>query len=353
MTKLLPYIAIVFLLTACEEQEQDVTTKPAPIEDQSIPQTYASNWVRVASPKLESDRYISGDGVTYSGSGGGLAFYAVDRNTNLGKPTVFYPDFGDWDSRFYQRDVAKDALMRFGPFNAGFTIGGTVKIEATLTGGGYYKQPNGNRFYLKDFRIEGIDGYTFSPAYPGTDAVTSSFGLNGMGYVLENKANGKMWRFDPNASRWEVVSTVPIAKEARFVSFDVGERAFILVESDNWNDELGGLYEFIPATNSWQKKTQFTGENRRRAVAFTSKTRLYYGAGQSAQTLKPLRDIWEYNPATDSWQKVGDYPGSGTVGLVSLWVGNQAYIGFGQQVLPNASKGETINDATDFWRFKP
>lgn len=353
MTKLFPYIAILFLLSACKEQGSTITTKPPVIEDPTIPQTYASNWVRVSSPKLEPDRYISGDGITFSGSGGGLAFYAVDRNTNLGKATVFYPDFGDWDSRFYQRDVAKDAQMRFSPFNAGFTIGGIIKIEANLTGGGYYKKPNGDLFFLKDFRIEGIDGYTFSPPYPGADALTSSFGLNGMGYILENKANGKLWRFDPNTSRWEAVSTVPIAKEARFVSFDVGERAFVLVESDNWNDALAGLYEFMLATNTWQKKTAFAGENRRRAMAFTSKTKLYYGAGQSAQTLKPLRDIWEYNPATDVWQKVGDYPGSGTVGLVSLWVGNQAYIGFGQQVLPNANKGETITDATDFWRFRP
>lgn len=353
MTKQLSYVFIVFLLTACKEQGQDVTTKPLPIEDVSIPQTYTGNWVRVGSPKLEPDRYISGDGVTYSGSGGGLAFYAVDKNTNVGKSTVFYPGADDWDARFYQRDVAKDALMRFGPFNAGFTIGGSVKIDAMLVGGGYYKQPNGDRFYLKDFRIEGIDGYTFSPAYPGADALTSSFGINGMGYILENKANGNLWRFDPKASQWEAMNTVPVAKEARFIGFDVGERAFVLVESDNWNDELGGLYEFIPDTNAWQKKNSFAGENRRRGIAFTSKSKLYYGAGQSAQTRKPLRDIWEYNPATDAWRKVGDYPGSATVGLVSLWVGNYAYIGFGQQVLSNADQGETINYVNDFWRFTP
>lgn len=345
------YLLIPLLILGCKSPEPSVIPAPSSTTVDIPMGTVGINWQRLPSPTLEGDRYVSSDGLTYSGSGGGLAFYAVDRNTNFAKPTIFYPDFGDWNPRFYSRNEPKDAPMRFGPFNANFTAAGNV--NATLRGGGYYKQGNGDRFFLKDFRIEGIDGYTWEPPYPGADVPTSSFGLNGYGYVLENKAIGKLWRFNPNRIQWEAVSTAPDTKEARFVSFDLGERAFVLPEPDNWDDALDGFYEFLPAANAWQKRKPFPGENRRRAVAFASNSRLYYGAGQSAKTLQPLRDIWAYDPVADIWQKVADYPGGGTVNLVALWLGSSAYVGFGQQVVTNANRGESFAYANDFWRFRP
>lgn len=340
------------MLTNCKEPNTNTSPQPpVVVEEPGVVPPFNGDWARLGSPTLESGHYVSGDGVTFSGSGGGLAFYAVDRSTNLAKPTIFYPDFGDWNPRFFNRDEPKKAPMRFGPFQANFTAAGN--ISAMLIGGGYYKQPNGQPFFLKDFYISGIDGYSWDPPYPGADVETSGFGVGGLGYVLENKADGKLWQFNQNTIKWQAVGGTPVAKAARFVSFDMGERAFILPESDNWNDALDVFFEFIPATNNWQKRKPFPGENRRRAVAFASSSRLYYGAGQSAKTLKSLRDIWSYDPTTDNWQKVADYPGTGTINLVALWFRSGAYIGFGQQVVPNTNQGEVIRDVNDFWRFRP
>jgi hypothetical protein len=313
-------------------------------------QNYDPNWVHLPSPVIESEQYILSSGGIFSGSGGGVVYYAVNKNTNIAKTIFFYPGNDDWELRYYNRETVKDVPMRFEPFRANYILKTEKLPSVTLRGGGYYKQADGKKFFLKDFRIENVDGYTFSPSYPGVEAVTSGFGIDGNGYVLENTSKGRLWKYATKDFQWEVVNTVPVAKEAKFISYEVGERVFVLPESNNWNDDLEALYEYLP-TNKWKQAATFKGENRRRGLSFVYNGKLYYGAGQSTKTLRGLRDIWEYNPATDVWKQVATYPGSGTINLTTLMIGRILYIGFGQQAIPNNGQGETFNDVTDFWRF--
>jgi hypothetical protein len=320
------------------------------LEELVFTQNYDPNWISLPSPVISSGRYMLSSRESFSGGGGGVLYYSVDKNTNTSKSNFFYPSIDEWDISNFNSDVNKETPMRFEPFRANYNLKTERPLPVVLMGGGYYKQANGKKFFLKDFRIEGIIGFTFQPSYPGIDATTSSFGIDGNGYILENTQKGKLWRFTTATFQWEALNTVPITKEAKFVSFDIGERAFILPESNNWKDDLDPLYEYLP-TNQWKVITTFRGENRRRGVSFVYNNKLYYGAGQSIKTRKGLRDIWEYNPTTDIWKQIATYPGSGTVNLVPLMVQNVLYIGFGQQVIPNENQAETFNDVSDFWRF--
>jgi hypothetical protein len=320
------------------------------LEELVFTQNYDPNWVNLPSPVISSGRYMLSSRESFTGGGGGVLYYSVDKNTNTSKSNFFYPSIDEWDISNFNSDVNKETPMRFEPFRANYNLKTERPLPVVLTGGGYYKQANGKKFFLKDFRIEGIIGFTFQPSYPGIDATTSSFGINGDGYILENTQKGKLWRFATANFQWEAMNSVPIAKEAKFVSFDIGERAFILPESNNWKEDLDPLYEYL-STNQWKVITTFKGENRRRGVSFVYNNKLYYGAGQSTKTRKGLRDIWEYNPTTDIWKQNATYPGSGTVNLVPLMVQNVLYIGFGQQVIPNENQGETFNDVLDFWKF--
>ncbi len=329
---------------------QGVTTYSS--DEVVFTQNYDPNWSSVPSPVIPPGNYVLSSGGIFSGSGGGIVYYSVNKATNIAKSIFFYPFEDQWGLRYYNSDVSQEFPMRFEPFNAKYIIKTPDKtIFATLRGGGYFKQADGKKFFLKDFRIENVDGYTFSPSYPGTEAVTSSFGIEGNGYILENTSKGKLWRFSLAKNDWTAVNTVPIAKEAKFVSFDIGERAFILPESNDWNDNLDNFYEYLPNTNEWKPMATFKGENRRRGVSFVYNGKLYYGAGQSTKTLKGLRDIWEYNPTTNTWRPFATYPGTGTLNLVTLVINNILYIGFGQQVIPNDNRGEGFTDVSDFWRY--
>ncbi len=315
-------------------------------------QNYDPNWSALPSPVITQGNYVLSSGGVFSGSGGGVLYYAVDKATNIAKTIIFYPGVDDWELRFYNRETIKDAPMRFEAFKANYILKTPDKIvQVTLRGGGYYKQADGKKFFLKDFRLEGVDGYLFNPAYPGAEVVTSSFGIDSDGYVLENTSKGRLWRYASRNFQWEVINTVPVAKDAKFISFETGNRVFVLPESNDWNDDLGAIYEYLPATNQWKSMAVFKGENRRRGVSFVYKGKLYYGAGQSTKTLRGLRDIWEYDPTTNIWRPFATYPGTGTLNLLPLIIDRSLYIGFGQQVIPNQNQGESFTDVGDFWRF--
>jgi hypothetical protein len=329
---------------------QGVTTYSS--DEVVFTQNYDPNWSPLPSPVISPGSYILPSGGMFSGSGGGIVYYAVDKATNIAKTIFFYPGVDDWELRYYNRETVKDAPMRFEPFKASYILKTPDKLlPVTLRGGGYYKQADGKKFFLKDFRIENVDGYTFNPAYPGVEVVTSGFGIDGNGYVLENTSKGRLWKYGTKNFQWEAVNTVPIAKEAKFISFETGERVFVLPEPNNWSEDLDAIYEYLPNTNEWKQMAAFKGENRRRGLSFVYKGKLYYGAGQSTKTLKGLRDIWEYNPTTNVWRQIATYPGTGTLNLVTLVLSNTLYIGFGQQVVPNENKGEGFTDVGDFWRF--
>ncbi len=319
-------------------------------EEISFTHNFNTIWERFPSPELESQEYISTENVAYSGFRGGIIFYKIDKFTNLSLETAFYPNFNQWDPRFFNSVQQVPLPMRFNGFSAKFNINANTTV--TMLGGGYNKKPNGDRFYLTDFRIEGIDGYTWNPPYPGAEASTSSFGLNAKGYILENRAEGILWNFDYSKSQWNKPTLAPTKRNGKFVSFDLGERAFVLIESADLNDNLDEFFEYDEKENSWKKMANFPGENRRMGIAFTLKNKLYYGAGQSVATKKGLRDIWDYLPETNSWKKFIDYPGIGTINLGAVGIGSFVYIGFGQQVYSNSVKGEIITNANDFWRLE-
>jgi hypothetical protein len=311
---------------------------------------FNNNWERFDSPKLEADEYISSENVIYSGFRGGINFYKVNKYTNIATEASFYPNFNQWDPSFFSNDGNRPIMMRFNPFVAKFNVSPT--IEAIMYGGGYNKKSNGSRFYLKDFRIEGVDGYKWDPQYPGADAPATGFGLSGKGYVLENISRGKLWYFDISKSKWYDVNSAPTESSGKFLTFDLGERACILVEPIDEKNPLEGLFEYNQVENIWTNLPKFPGENRRGGINFVFKNKIYYGAGLSAITQKPLRDIWEFDLNTSVWQKVTDYPGIATANLAAIEVGNFVYIGFGQQILVNSIKGQSIINASDFWRLR-
>jgi hypothetical protein len=312
---------------------------------------FTNNWVRFESPKVESQEYISSENVIYSGFRGGINFYKIDKFTNIANESSYYPNFDQWDPQFFQGNNQKPTIMRFNPFVAKFNA--SPILEVTMYGGGYNKKSNGSRFYLKDFKIEGIDGYKWDPQYPGADAPTCGFGLNGKGYVLENLPNGRLWDFNINISRWTEDNKAPSNKSGKYLSYDMGERAFVMFEPSDEKEPQDVFYEYQAIENKWLKMKDFPGENRRGGISFGLKNKLYYGAGLSAIDQKPLRDIWEYDINQNTWAKKTDYPGIATVNLAAIGIDNFVYIGFGQQVLSNSIKGQTINNANDFWRFRP
>ncbi len=316
---------------------------------------FTNEWVKAPSPEIGVNEYIAADNAYWDGlQSGAIRVFRVNKVNNYTVERFYYPNFGGWDPSFISSQNRFFGQMRF---NMIFGIFPTRNNQSgAIQGGGHYKDNRGNKFYLNDYTLIGVDGYNWEPVYPGAEANTSSVGMGKYAYVLENLPQGKLWRFNfEGGIKWDEMSKFPYQKQAKSLVVESKGKAYFVIEPEDWNENsLVELYEYNPANNEWVKKANFAGQNRRRGSIFTVNERIFYGTGQSIKSLAGLRDIWEYLPANNSWKKATDYPGGGTINLLAVeYTNTVAYLGFGQQVIPNATKAENIKDMEDFWRFRP
>jgi len=318
-------------------------------------QNFTGEWFRLESPKLEADEYMYAGDVSLVSPSGNLTLtgYKVNRFTNQAIVQSYYPGFNQWNPSFFgNRDNPRPFPLLFNPIRAKFVdVSG---FQLTLYGAGHLVQSRGQKLFLRTVSLLESSG-SWAP-YPGADANTASFGIGLYAYILENLANGKLWRFDYSLLKWTSMGEFPYNKPAKFISFNTNNRAFVLIEPADLQASNKELYEYIPAQNRWLKRADFIGENRRNATAFVLRNKLYYGLGQSPTGGQGFRDIWEYNIDTNTWRKAADYPGGGTVDVLSIGVlpnSRTAYIGFGQQVRQTSVGGQDYRVVNDFWQFVP
>jgi hypothetical protein len=311
---------------------------------------FTNEWKKLDSPELSSNEYISADGAYFDNIiTGGITFNKINRLNNIAVYKQYYPNFGQWDLRFSDRREIP-FQMRYNQIHSPFNVG----VPAILIGAGHYKGSKGERIYLNDLKVRGVDGYKWDPIYPGVEAETSSFGVGKYAYALENIAKGKLWRFEFTTTVvWTEMPAIPYSKAAKYLSIADEKNAYVVVEPELLDDLAIEVYQFSPDANKWKKMADFPGNNRRRGSIFKIKNRLFYGLGQSIKTQAGLRDIWEFLPETNTWLKTTDYPGGGTINVAAVEYFGGVYMGFGQQVVPSITKAENIKQMADFWIYRP
>jgi N-acetylneuraminic acid mutarotase len=105
---------------------------------------------------------------------------------------------------------------------------------------------------------------------------------------------------------------------------------------------------FLPAQNSWEKKTSFAASKRARAVAFTIAGRGYLATGEDTLD-NEMNDLWEYDPGSDSWTQKANIPAAGRRDAVGFSIGTKGYVGTGI----DASEAFLGNTLADFWEYSP
>ncbi len=317
-------------------------------EVQFVP-NYSDVWTKVPSPLLGPNEYISPDDVIATDYGNNFKCYKVNRLSNNSELQTYFRNNGGWNSNpFTTRPNPLPRAMLYNPIYIQFE---SANKMLSLYGGGYQLLPqNRGQIFKRAMYIFESDG-TWEP-YTGAEARTSVFGIGKFPYVLENLANGNVWTFDFRVLKWVSVAKVPTTKPARLITFDVGERAFLLIEPESPTDLKHEFYEYIAAENRWKRHADFVGEPRRNSSGITIGDKIFFGLGLSVKNAKPLRDIWQYQIDTNTWTKKTDYPGIGTVNnfVVNDYIG---YVGFGQQYKLSSIGGDDFKQANDLWQFTP
>ena len=312
-------------------------------------QSLSKNWTRVSSPPIGPNEFIYGGDVGLDLYQYSMLCYKANLYNSSANLLRYTDELNVWDIDRDRRGQVYSVPLLFNPIRAQFRDASDVIL--TLYGIGSNVDQRGIRSYRRNISILESNGSW--KAYPGAEALTTSFGIEKLVYVLENLPNGKLWIFNYGDLTWSNIGNAPYAKAGVFKGFSVGKQFFMLVEPEDNQAQSNQFYEYFATTNKWVKRADFIGNNRREGTAFVFNKRIFYGLGRDPKKGIGFKDIWEYDIQTNTWQKNADYPGVGTIDNTAIEVNNKVVIGFGKRISTTSSGGEDYQTATDFWRFTP
>jgi outer membrane protein OmpA-like peptidoglycan-associated protein/N-acetylneuraminic acid mutarotase len=161
-----------------------------------------------------------------------------------------------------------------------------------------------------------------------------TFTSGGMGYVCLANSGKDCWRYDPKKDEWKKLTDFPGDARKGAAAFSVGNRVYLgtgATKSENDNTDLKDLWEYDPATDHWEHRANLPGGARHGAIAFSIGAKGYIGLGGQSGRASNYTDLWEYDPKNDKWLKKCDIPGDGRSNASVFVINKDAYVLFGEQ----------------------
>lgn len=191
--------------------------------------------------------------------------------------------------------------------------------------------------------------------YPGIGRYGSiSFVVDGEGYVGTGASKGNIYhsdffKYNPSTNTWTKV-------ESTFPHHCYGSAVFTLsgvphIISGFDGTYLPNIWQFDPTTKSWEEQRKldhidydYNNIMRRMATTFVLDDKGYIVTGDRGST---LRDCWEYRPAHDEWEEKTEFEGSGRSGAASFNFAGVGYVCFG-----NNGSTTAFNDLLKFYPWE-
>ena len=198
-------------------------------------------------------------------------------------------------------------------------------------------------------------GTTSDSVYGAVAFSIGNKGYIGTGYSKRRLAS--FWEYDPNTDTWSQKANFSGTARVFASGFSIGNKGYVGCGDDNNTANLHGckdFWEYNPALNQWNKKTDFGGVPRRGAVGFSIGTKGYMGAGRIDEPKQgtpaydfKFKDFWEYDPSTDKWtqkEDIGGVAGKVIAFPAAFAIGDKGYVGTGHDLTMYIK---------DFWAFDP
>lgn len=137
-----------------------------------------------------------------------------------------------------------------------------------------------------------------------------------------------VWQYDPAADIWTQKTDFPGQSRAYALAFSIGSKAYFGLGAhytSSWAP-LADFWEYDGGSDTWIQRTSFGGGSRWFAAGFSLNNKIYIGTGSDANGTYP--DFWEYDPSTDQWTQKANFPFY-RFGCVGFSLNGKGYIGLG------------------------
>jgi len=223
---------------------------------------------------------------------------------------------------FWEYNPASDSWTQVADFPGGkrqvaisFVIGnkayvGTGYDSIIQTTNDFYEYDPANNAWTQKSNFPGM------PRYVGVGFSIGSFGYAGGGVDNSTTSLKDFYKYDPVMDAWSPIAVYPGAASPDMAAFSIGSFGYtgtgqIYPPANTVTNEF---WQYDPAINQWNQKTNFQGLSRDETAYFSIDNKGYIGAG-GVNGNNYYADFWEYTP--DSTTSIEEFP-SASVGQFSI-----------------------------------
>lgn len=182
-----------------------------------------------------------------------------------------------------------------------------------------------------------------------------AFSANGKGYVGTgydgSSTQRDFYQYDPSINDWTKVASMGGDKRQYAVAFTINNEGYVVTGFDNGGYKYD-FYKYSPENDAWTELRMIGDISDESydddyeivcqgAVAFTNGNMAYLATGS---TTSAGNKVWEYNPVSDEWTEKTEFEGNSRVSAVAFTVKDKGYVACG-----NGSS----YDYDDIWMLEP
>ncbi len=164
---------------------------------------------------------------------------------------------------------------------------------------------------------------------------------------------------EPNNNNIEILnfsvihSSNELARSSSFYCV-LGSKGYVGTGRNTYNTQLKDFWAFDLQNLQWERKADFSGISRVKAVAVACNGKIYAGLGYSIElgNLQPqsyLKDFYVYTPDSNSWKRLTDYPNSFTDACFAFSCNNKVFISTGFDGVSFSKQTWMFDPITNTW----
>ena len=185
---------------------------------------------------------------------------------------------------------------------------------------------------------------------------SSSFSIGTKGYLVggyDGTTNfSDLWEYDPAANSWAQKAAIPQGRRAA-CAFAINSKGYVCLGAHTTNSPtLTDIWEYDPISNSWNAKANFPSSARYGAASFAIGNKGYVCCGNEGTSAGPYtNELWEFDPASNTWNAKANFIGNARYGITHscFVIGTKGYVGLGGTQSTSFSDFFCYDQATNAW----
>lgn len=172
-----------------------------------------------------------------------------------------------------------------------------------------------------------------------------AFAIGGSGYVgtgNRGSASGPMladaWKYDQASNSWSATPALPDLARFGTSSFEMNGIGYVFGGKESNLVFTTDLWSFDPTTQAWSLHAPFPGSPRSSPMAFVHYNTFVIGCGRNDS--QNFYDVWQYDPTGNAWTQAPAYPGESSLAGTSFSIQNRAFGGLGWRLDDNTSRSD-------------